>query len=108
MTDETFPKKRRIRKSKDYRKIQKDSKKKHSKYFTMYYKQGSTRLGITISNQVGNSPERHYLKRCIKEVFRKNKIWFQGIDLVLVAKPEMNGLQFEEILNEIRKAVMSK
>lgn len=106
MTDETLPKKKLIRSPRDYKKVSTGAKKKHSKYFTLLYKTGLGRLGITISNKVGNSPERKYIKRCIKEVFRKNKIWFNGVDVVLIAKPEMNGLAYQQILDEIRKVVM--
>lgn len=106
MTDETLPKKKLIRSPRDYKKVGAGAKRKNSKYFTLLYKQGQGRLGITISNKVGNSPERKYLKRCIKEVFRKNKIWFNGVDVILIAKPEMNSLEYQQILDEIRKAVM--
>lgn len=106
MTDQTLPKKKLIRTPRDYKKVSTGASKKHGKYFTLLYKIGLGRLGITINNKVGNSPERRYLKRCIKEVFRRNKIWFIGVDVVLIAKPEMNGLIYQQILDEIRKLVM--
>ena len=99
--NESLPRRNKIVTPRDYRKIQNNSKKKHSKYFTLFISEGRTRIGITISNKVGNSPERHYLKRCIKEVFRKNKNLFNKQDVVLIAKPEMNGLDYHQIYKEI-------
>lgn len=102
-TDETFKKKHRVRNSKDFKKIQNRGKKQHSRFFTFIYSPGRTRIGLTVSTKVGNSPTRNYIKRCIREYFRKNKILFTDVDLVIIVKPELSCLKYEQIALQLNK-----
>ena len=48
-----------------------------------------TRIGITVSKKVGNSPIRSKVKRWIREIYRLNKPhWPVGIDFVVIARPD--------------------
>lgn len=104
----SFPKDNRIRKSKDFKKIQSKSKRKNSKYFTLLYSPGRTRLGLTISTKVGNSPERNYIKRCVREFFRRNKHLFNNLDVIVIGKPGMETLSYNEIVEELIKTIQKK
>lgn len=108
MTDETLKKRNKIRTSREFKKIQKDAKKKHSKYFTILYNKGKCRLGLTVSTKVGNSPQRNYIKRCIREFFRRNKYLFQNLDVVFIAKPEIIELNSLAIQSEIIRVIQKK
>ncbi|MFT6396755.1 MAG: ribonuclease P protein component [Bradymonadia bacterium] len=49
-----------------------------------------TRLGVTVSKKVGNSPIRSLVKRWIREVFRTHKDrWPEMVDFVVIARPSV-------------------
>ena len=48
---------------------------------------GQTRLGVTVSKKVGNSPVRNHIKRRIREAFRLSRPLLPGgYDVVVVAR----------------------
>ncbi len=76
----------------------------HGKYFVSPYtvvylypnKEGEKRLGITVSKKVGNSVERHRIKRIYKEVCRLNEAKIKnGYDIILVARKKAAELDFK-------------
>ena len=47
-----------------------------------------SRIGISVGKRIGNAVRRHYVKRRIREAFRKNKADLpRGLDIVCVARP---------------------
>ena len=47
-----------------------------------------SRIGVSVSKRIGNAVRRHYVKRRIREAFRKNKTDLpRGLDIVCVARP---------------------
>ena len=47
-----------------------------------------SRIGISVSKRIGNAVRRHYVKRRIREAFRKSKADLPcGLDIVCVARP---------------------
>ena len=47
-----------------------------------------SRIGISVSKRIGNAVRRHYVKRRIREAFRKSKGDLPcGLDIVCVARP---------------------
>ncbi len=59
--------------------------------------QEAGRLGISISKKVGNSVERHRLRRLIRESFRLRKSEWAAADYCVVARREAAGKSFREI-----------
>ena len=59
--------------------------------------QEAGRLGISISKKVGDSVERHRLRRLIKESFRLRKSEWAPRDYVVVARREAAGRSYQEI-----------
>ena len=48
---------------------------------------GQTRVGLTVSNKVGNSVVRNKIRRRLRELYRKRqKLMPKGIDLVVIAR----------------------
>ena len=48
---------------------------------------GRTRLGLTVSNKVGNSVIRNKIRRRLRELYRKRQSFLpKGIDLVVIAR----------------------
>ncbi len=61
-----------------------------------------TRIGITVSKKVGNSPIRSRVKRWIREVFRTHKShWPAGIDFVVIARPSLAGADLERVRHDM-------
>ncbi len=88
-----------VKKNWEFRKIYNQGKYIVSPYTVLYLlpnKEGEKRLGITVSKKVGNSVERHRIKRIYKEVCRlnENKI-IDGFDMVLVARKKAAELDFK-------------
>ncbi len=47
-----------------------------------------SRLGVSVSKRIGNAVRRHYVRRRVREAFRRNKRELSaGLDIVCVAKP---------------------
>lgn len=67
-----------------------------------------SRIGISVSKRIGNAVRRHYVKRRIRESFRRNKTDLPcGLDVVCVARPpaaEMNVDVAESLRKLIHKA----
>jgi len=48
---------------------------------------GRARVGLTVSNKVGNSVVRNKIRRRLRELYRKRQLMMpKGIDLVLIAR----------------------
>ena len=61
-----------------------------------------TRIGITVSKKVGNSPVRSRVKRWIREVYRTHKTdWPQNIDFVVIARPGLARAGFEGVQKDM-------
>lgn len=71
-----FPKKVRLRKRPEFRKVQKEGKRLLGKFLifqTLNENFNYSRLGITVSKQFGSAVTRNLYKRRIREVFRSLK-----------------------------------
>ena len=59
---------------------------------------GRTRIGVTVSKKVGNSPTRSRVKRWIREVFRTHKdAWPTGTEFVVIARPGLARAGFARV-----------
>ena len=91
----------KLKNSEDYRKVYKLGISKANRYFVMYVMENGmdiNRLGVSISKKVGNSVERHYFKRCIKESYRLHEEMFSsGLDIVVLARQGAKGIKYSEI-----------
>ena len=88
----------RVRDRKDYVRLQRDSRRRSSRHFTLLVGRthpaagastdGGARLGLTVSRRVGDAVRRNRVKRRIREVFRQSRGALPcGVDLVVVARP---------------------
>lgn len=64
---------------------------------------GYRRLGISVGKKAGSSVSRNYIKRVIREIFRKNKnIFPQGKDIYVIYKKRAQlDIGFSEIEQEL-------
>ncbi|CAD7781677.1 Ribonuclease P protein component [Candidatus Methanoperedenaceae archaeon GB50] len=71
-----FSKKEHIRKRKDFLAVIASGQKLQTEHFIIYMKVNSqpfSRLGITVSRQVGKAVQRNRVKRLLREFFRLHK-----------------------------------
>lgn len=88
---EGFPKESRLRKKFEFNKVFNRSLCTFkNKYYSLYAVKNNTtipRVGISVSKRsIKKAVSRNCLKRIIREVFRKNKDRFSGVDFVVVIK----------------------
>ena len=95
----------KLRSSNDFKNVYNNGRSKANRYLVMYVMEnntGTNRLGISISKKVGNSVERHYFKRCVKESYRLHEDMFNsGLDIVVLARQGAKGIRYEEIDNAL-------
>ena len=59
---------------------------------------GKTRLGLTVSKKLGNSPQRNRIRRILREGVRKNLgILPAGHDIVIVARSRCIDASFDKL-----------
>ncbi len=104
---------RRIKKRREFLRLQSAKFKIKSKYFLIALEkkeEGSpeeSRLGITITKKVDKrAVKRNSLKRKLREFFRKNRIYFKRvIDLVIIAQRGACELSSAEIEQDLKQAL---
>lgn len=67
-----------------------------------------TRLGLTVSRQVGNAVRRNRVKRLVREVFRQHRELFpEQADVVVVAKNACAVERFDDVYAEFAQAAQA-
>lgn len=101
----------RLKRRADFERVQSRGRKVHSARFLFLVlpREGeaaaSTRLGLTVTRKVANAVGRNRIKRVLREVFRKNRVFFPaGCDVVIVAKDRAPGLGYEDTRDEVQHA----
>ena len=65
-----------------------------------------SRIGISVSKRIGNAVRRHYVKRRIREAFRKNKTDLPGgLDIVCVARSPAADVTVD-VASSLRKLIL--
>lgn len=99
--NQRFSKKLRIRKRREYLRVQKGGRRIFVGAFAVYARESGLRrprLGITISRKVGKAVERNRIKRWLREAFRKNQWKLRaGLDLVFVARAGHAPLSYAQV-----------
>jgi len=107
MTSQAWPKSARLRKRPQFLEVQNKGVKASGQWLTALARKGRTprrRLGITVSSKVGNSVVRNQVKRWLREAYRRHPAWMpEGIDLVLIARPGIDGAGFPAICKDMER-----
>ncbi len=105
MKEQSFGKKERIRKRKQYLDIYRRGGRLHSHNFIVVLSpspSGEKRLGVAVSKKVGNAVKRNRIKRLLREFFRLNK---EGLpdskDMVIIAKKDVSSLTYQGVCFEL-------
>ena len=91
MASHTFPKRKRLRRRREFQKVQNEPKKKVASDLLLVLSSpnssGVTRLGLTISSKVGNAVVRNRIRRHLREWFRLHPDELApGQDIVVIAR----------------------
>ena len=102
-----FGKELRVRLRRDFLRIQKRGRKRHSHNFVLASASepslGRTRVGFSVSRRVGNAVVRNRLKRRLREFFRLHRLELPvAHDVVVIAKPGAAKLSYAELVEELR------
>lgn len=62
------------------------------------------RLGVTVSKKIGCSVVRNKIKRLIREVFRRHRLYIPAVDLNVIARRDSVLLGFQSVELELEKA----
>jgi ribonuclease P protein component len=107
--DERFPPQYRLNRAKDFRRVFSKGKRTATRLFVIYILPNHlsySRLGIQVQSKIGSSVQRNYIKRIVREVFRKLKPEIlEQIDIVFIAGKQMIKAGFPEFDGEFRKVL---
>ena len=102
-------KKYRLKKNKEFNYVYKKGESVFSKNLGLFYvrtKLSPFKVGISISNKVGNSVVRHKLKRRICHIIRPIlKDFNPHYNYVFLARPGIEEFDFDELKASVEKAI---
>jgi ribonuclease P protein component len=102
-----FSREGRLRKRSDFIAVQSTGRKVHTKYFlVLVAKQGTGRVGITVTKKTGNAVTRNRLKRLVREFVRQARseqgAWLPpDRDAVIIAKSSAAGRPYAEVAADL-------
>src|SRR6266542_2610193 len=107
-TDESFPKGERLRRRREFLRVQGTGRKLHTDSFLVFVlprsEPGPARMGVTASRKLGGAVRRNRVKRLVREAFRRHKLLFPtGVDLVFVAKKSAVEAEYEQVVREMER-----
>jgi len=112
MEKQSFGKKERVRKRKNYLKIYQRGARVHSSNFTVILNPNPSeekRLGVAVSKKVGNAVKRNRIKRLLREFFRLNKDRIpDSRDMVIIAKRDVSSLKYQDVCLELAELLKKK
>lgn len=112
MSGENFPKCERLRKRRDFIRVEAKKKSRivteHLVILVASNSKNHARIGITVSKRIGTAVKRNRYKRLLREIYRRHKeIFPSGYDFVLIARRQDTEAHHENLLQEITHALGS-
>jgi len=103
--NERFPSWMRLKRDRDFERILKEGKRLTAKGLVVYALPNRlpyARLGLRVAKRIGTAVRRNYLKRCVREVFRR---WLKrvlvGLDIVVVVTGNADFAQIKGRLLDV-------
>lgn len=101
----------RLRKRYEFQSAREQARRVHTRSFVVLVAgtdSGASRLGVTVSRQVGNAVRRNRIKRLLREVFRTQRHLFPAsADFVVIAKTGCLVASFDDVRSEFERASAS-
>ena len=102
-----FPKKEKISRPQDFRKVMRTGRRRTSKSFILFFEKSEFpfhRLGIVVKKEIGPATFRNRIKRYSREFFRLHKNQINGsFDIVLQVKKGCRFNRYKEAEEELWK-----
>ena len=90
-----------LKKNADFQFIYQNGKSVGNRIMVLYVfrtHRDTNRIGISVSNKVGNSVVRHHLTRLVRESYRLNEEKFvRGLDFIVILRPGAKESNFFEV-----------
>lgn len=118
MKQEGFPRCLRLRRRREFLRVQRGGRKHHTRLFLVFVAPRKTRsdrhggeqqlpgprLGVTVTRKVGNAVKRNRIKRLVREAFRRERPRLPtGIDMVWVAKRDAVTTTYDAVVADMRR-----
>jgi len=107
----SFTKADRLRRRRDYLRVQAQGKRLHSRHFgvTLAPPEGhAPRLGMVVTRRFGKAARRNRMKRLLREFFRRHKALLPPKDLVIMAKQGAEALNYWRVAEELGGLLLAK
>jgi len=107
----SFTKADRLRRRRDYLRVQAQGKRLHSRHFgiTLAPPEGpAPRLGLVVTRRFGKAARRNRMKRLLREFFRRHKALLPPRDLVIMAKQGAEVLNYWQVAEELGGLLLAK
>ena len=102
-----FGKEARLRRRSEFLQVQEKGQKINAECLlalVLKNETGTTRIGLTVSNKVGNSVVRNQIRRRLRELYRKRRPSLpKGIDLVVIARTSATDADFASLRRAFEK-----
>jgi ribonuclease P protein component len=113
MKPQSFGKRERIRRRKEFAAVYQQGIRRHSENFTVILcnnRLGIGRLGVTVGKKVGNAVKRNRIKRLLREFFRQNKgKLLPSHDIIIIAKKSLQlPLSYGDVERELAALLIKK
>lgn len=112
MASHTFPKRNRLRRRREFQKVQNEPNQKVASGLLLALirpnSHGVTRLGLTVSSKVGNAVVRNRIRRHLREWFRLHQDELvSGQDVVVVARASAARASQKQLHEAFERATQS-
>ena len=116
MKPEGFPRRLRLRRRREFLRVQRGGRKHHTRYFLVFVRPSiptgedrgdasrlpPTRLGVTVTRKVGKAVKRNRIKRLVREAFRRERsVLPAGLDMVWVAKRDAVDTTYQAVVDDL-------
>lgn len=120
MKPEGFPQRLRLRRRREFLRVQRGGHKHHTRFFLVFVAPSprsrgdrarpedasqlpGPRLGVTVTRKVGKAVTRNRIKRLVREAYRKERRALPvGLDMVWVAKRDAAGITLDGAISDMR------
>jgi ribonuclease P protein component len=107
--DQRFPSYCRLNRATDFRRVFSKGKRIATRLFVIYILPNHlshSRLGIQVQSKIGTAIQRNYIKRIVREIFRKIHQDFRDpVDIVFIAGKQMRDVRFAEFNEELLRVL---
>jgi len=100
-----------LKKNYEFRRLYQRGKSMAAPNLVVYFRRNGgreNRLGITVSNKIGNAVVRNRVRRRMREIYRQNEARLaRGIDLVVVARAKSAAADYSGLEKDFCRACAS-